>query len=353
VRRHTHPGHHHHHAAHGVIGLQRAHSARTRERRTFAIRRRPCILEVVRSVLGPGLLATLALLAGCAELGVVSDGTSISVGKPNRGRILDAARLPDRGDGFLTREIWKTRGNRYGTDELIDLLTGVSSRLVPQTNGVRVVVADLSGRVGGAAPQWHRSHQSGRDVDLLYFVRDKDGKPVEPEVMHAFRPSGAARDGSGVNIDVPRTWLLVRELVTAPEAPVQYIFMYEPIAVKLLEYAQQRGEPPAVIARARKALKQPGDSAPHHDHLHVRIYCSSQDRGYGCVDIGPVELLAEREAEIAAQAQLIASTLGSAGATTPAKTASPAAAIGAGTPAPTVRTLLRTRSHRLDLRRWR
>ena len=47
-------------------------------------------------------LALLAL-AGCAELGVISDGTSISVGKPSRGHLIDGSRLPDRGEGFTTR----------------------------------------------------------------------------------------------------------------------------------------------------------------------------------------------------------------------------------------------------------
>jgi hypothetical protein len=35
-------------------------------------------------------------------------------------------------------------------------------------------------------------------------------------------------------------------------------------------------------------LHQPGDSAPHDDHLHLRIYCSQNDRPLGCVDRGPV-----------------------------------------------------------------
>ena len=78
---------------------------------------------------------------------------------------------------------------------------------------------------------------------------------------------------------------------------MQWVFMYEPIARRLIEHAVQIGEPEALIARARKACKQPGDSARHDDHMHVRVYCSSADRAYGCADIGPMELLAERQAE--------------------------------------------------------
>ena len=238
----------------------------------------------------------IALLAGCAELSL-SDGTSISVGKPSSGYLLGGVRLADRGDGFVTREIWRTRNNRFGTDELIDLVTAVAHRMATEVRDVKLVVADLSGRGGGERAAFHRSHQTGRDVDLLYYMRDAAGQPFEPDAMHVFDATARAVGGSGITIDVPRTWALVKELITAPEAPVQWIFMYEPIAQQLLAHAQQLGEPEALRARARLTLKQPGDSARHDDHMHVRVYCSPADQRYGCVDLGPMELLAERAAE--------------------------------------------------------
>ena len=124
--------------------------------------RAPCRLGLVRRV------AVLALLLGasCAELGVISDGTSISMGKPQRGWLVDGARIPDKGEGFFTRSTWTSRGNRYGTDELVDLLTAVSRRMATRFKQ-RLVIADLSRKRGGEAYEWHRSHQSGRDVDLL------------------------------------------------------------------------------------------------------------------------------------------------------------------------------------------
>ncbi|MBL9015758.1 MAG: penicillin-insensitive murein endopeptidase, partial [Myxococcales bacterium] len=240
----------------------------------------------------------LLVASGCAELGAtaVGDGTSVSVGKPSNGYVVDGKRLPDSGEGFTTREVWRTRGNRYGTDELLDLLTGVGRRMARQVD-TRLVVADLSGQRGGESRKWHRSHQSGRDVDLVYYMRGADGKPFEADAMRVFDASAKAKDGSGITVDIPRTWLLVKELVTAPEARVQWVFMYEPIAAKLIEHAVALGEPEALIARARKTLKQPGDSAPHNDHMHVRVYCTDTDRMFGCVDIGPMELYAERQAE--------------------------------------------------------
>ncbi|MDQ3339314.1 MAG: penicillin-insensitive murein endopeptidase [Myxococcota bacterium] len=310
------------------------------------------------------LAVVLALLSGCVELGVVTDGTSLSVGKPSRGHIVDGARLPDRGEGFLTREIWKSRGNRFGTDELVDLLTAVSRRVAPKNGGIRLVVADLSGKGGGAALQWHRSHQSGRDVDLLYYMRDKTGKPFENDAMHVVR--GDLTTVDGMTVDIPRVWNLVRELLTAQEAPVQWVFMYQPIANALVEHAVKIGEPEALVERAKKACKQPGDSAPHHDHMHVRVYCAFADRSYGCLDIGPMELLAEREADFATQQAAIASAMEHRPVAptftevaiqhmtpvTPPVSAPAASALPASD-LRSIQRLLRTGAYRVDLWRWR
>jgi penicillin-insensitive murein DD-endopeptidase len=350
-------------------------------------------MRVVRAVVAVFALGFAA--SGCAELGVVTDGTSISYGRPNRGRLIDGAKLPDQGPGFVTPETWKKRGNRYGTHELVHLIKGVAKRMRKKSRDARLVVADLSGNNGGENRQFHRSHQSGRDVDLIYYMRDADGKPLEPDAMRVFDATLTAKDGSGVTLDVPRTWAMVRELLTAQEAYVQYIFIYRPIAEALIDHATRNKEPDAIIARATKALKQPGDSAPHNDHMHVRVYCSASDRMFGCQDIGPLELLAEREAEARQAVEMIASSLPAAPdaddaeqaaenmaianaitrGPSSATTAQAVAAADASAPRertaadvwkeattsstaasivpPSFSSLLRASSHRIDLRSWR
>ncbi|HEY6035131.1 MAG TPA: penicillin-insensitive murein endopeptidase [Kofleriaceae bacterium] len=299
-----------------------------------------------------GFLCAVLLLTGCVELGVVTDGTSISVGKASHGYLVDAARLPDKGEGYMTREIWLQRDNRYGTDELVELITGVARRLAPQMKGTRLVIADMSSRRGGGGREnsaFHRSHQSGRDADLLYYMRDAEGQPFEADAMHQFDGRGRTHDGSGITLDVPRTWLLVKELVAAPEAPVQFIFMYEPVARLLLDHAAQIGEPPAVIAKARLALKQPGDSARHDDHMHVRVYCSKADREFGCVDMGPMELLAEREAEHSQLLELVGQVVTHGDTTKTAGTLHPTGQVMGASAAAS----LGARADRIDLRGWR
>jgi hypothetical protein len=167
--------------------------------------------------------------------------------------------------------------------------------------------------------------------------------------------------------------------------------MYQPIAERIIDYARQNHEDPVIIARAIKACRQPGDSAPHNDHMHVRIYCSDTDREFGCVDIGPMELLAEREAEKQKTLQLIANalphsdpapataateawpgtafapapTLGLTSTATPGITSTPLPAgptdlatssgVMSSTNAPSASfsSLLRARADRIDLRGWR
>ena len=317
------------------------------------------------------VLAVLALAlgsAGCAELGVVTDGTSVSYGKPSRGYLIDGTKLPDKGEGYTTREVWAERGNRFGTDELVEMLKTVARHMHQQIKDVRLVVADLSSNGGGAARKFHASHQSGRDADLLYYMRDAEGQPFEPDAMHVFNRSLTAVDKSGITIDVPRTWLLVKELLTAQEAYVQYIFMYQPIAAKLIEYAQAQHEDPVIIARAIKACRQPNDSAPHNDHMHVRVYCSAEDRQYGCVDVGPLDMLAERETEKQKTLATIAAALPHAEDEAPAPAVTTASQVWAAqqaqtqtqtatadstAPSAAFSSLLRARADRIDLRGWR
>jgi penicillin-insensitive murein endopeptidase len=279
------------------------------------------------------------------------------VGRAAQGRLIEGKRLPDQGEGFLTRDVWKARGNRYGTDELLDLIVGVG-RHMALDRGTRLVVADLSPPGGGRSSSlFHRSHQSGRDVDLIYFMRDAAGKPFEADAMHVFDRNGRATDGTGITVDIPRTWLVVKALLTAQEAPVQWIFMYQPIANLMLDYATGLGEPAELIQRARMACRQPNDSARHDDHMHVRIYCAKRDRLNGCVDVGQMDLLAERNGKTSNQLDEIASTL--VGASGPLGGTRSFAAPAAHPPAAATREvesfskLLRTRSDRVYLRRWR
>jgi penicillin-insensitive murein endopeptidase len=155
----------------------------------------------------------------------------------------------------------------------------------------RVTVADLSWEHGGAS-QWHKSHQSGRDVDLVFFVTDEAGRSVDPEDMRQFDARGVSLPIEGqpkLLFDVARNWTLVRALVEHQGPPLQRVFIFDPLKEMLLDHARAIGEPEWLIAEAAILLHQPGDSLPHDDHMHVRISCTAEDAPFGCEDYGKLD----------------------------------------------------------------
>jgi penicillin-insensitive murein endopeptidase len=226
------------------------------------------------------VLTAVAGLGGggaCAELGVVGDGTTLSWGPPNEGVLIDGARLPTVGDGFVVPERWAARGTQWGTDELIDTIVYVGRAVAAEHHGSRLVVGDLSIRGGGESAH-HRSHQTGRDVDLVLFARDARGTPIESIEMRHYGADGKTSDaGEPLTFDAERTWTAVRALLEAPGPGVANVFLYAPLRDLVLDHARARGEPDALIDLAGSVLSQPSDSARHDDHLHVRMLCAADD----------------------------------------------------------------------------
>jgi penicillin-insensitive murein endopeptidase len=235
----------------------------------------------------------IAAFGGCASRQILGGDGSVSFGPSNAGALLEAARLPPSGPGFRVPTIWRARGLGFGTEELIGLIVIVGAELERTQPGRPLAVADLSPRRGGPSA-WHRSHQTGRDVDLIYLARDAAGRPVEPEAMRRYDAAGrtiddAAFGGAALVFDDAANWAMIRALVTSTAAEVQYAFISDDLKQRLLDHAEATGEDPAIVAAAAVILRQPGDSLPHDDHVHVRIFCSPTDRELGCEDAGALE----------------------------------------------------------------
>jgi len=198
----------------------------------------------------------------------MDDGTSVSWGRGNGGKLLNAARLPVSGEGYRIPQRWADRGLNYGTDEMVSLIAYLGRRMSAEFPGAKLAVADISPEHGGRSA-WHRSHQSGRDVDLLFFAVDGQGRPVRLEGMPTFQPDGSTKPGVDdagnpigvIYFDVERNWYLVRSLIENPVARVQYMFVYDPLKQLLLDHARAMGEPPDIIELASYILHQPSDSA--------------------------------------------------------------------------------------------
>jgi len=218
------------------------------------------------------------------------DTQSVSCGRVNRGGLAYPAALAPQGEGYIISEPWRSRGLRFGTEELVGLIRRAAAAVNRAHPGALLGVGDLSKERGGSAPN-HRSHQAGRDVDLLYYAVDEAGKPMAPgDCMPAYAPDAMARlcyyptekmQVPPRRFDVKRNWALIKAMLTDEHARVRVVFMSLGVRRWLLDHAAKLGEPRALIRRAEKTLMRPPRGRAHTDHMHVRIRCSRDDRWRG------------------------------------------------------------------------
>jgi penicillin-insensitive murein endopeptidase len=174
----------------------------------------------------------------------------------------------------------------YGTPTLVGLLERTARAMGQNDPTVRVLVGDLSAKSGGRI-SGHASHQSGLDVDVALFYKDADGNPFVPTRYITLNEQGASEDGT-IRLDSDRMWRFTELLLRDAEADVQYIFLYKPLIVLTLEAGRRAGAHQEMLRRAETVLTQPGDSSPHAEHMHIRIYCPRDDEEKLCQTTGPV-----------------------------------------------------------------
>jgi penicillin-insensitive murein endopeptidase len=249
------------------------------------------------------VLALLGLtVASCVGRGYFTDGTSVALGRADRGVLRSGRALALTGEGFLVPPLWAARNTRFGTDELVSAIERAAARVACEHPGALLGVGDLSQRGGGNMP-FHRSHENGRDADLLFYSVDAEGAPLAPaDAMpryrgHKLRAHPPYEDlGHPIGrrfFDAERNWALVAALLEDPEIDVEYLFVSQEIRERLIDEARSVGAPSATLLAAEYALKQPSGFPPHDDHLHLRVRCSAADRALGCVDEGRVRLRSE------------------------------------------------------------
>ena len=217
---------------------------------------------------------------------------STSLRNPNDGSLRGGVPLPLSAPGLRFNPARDPRA-RYGTVEVVRALVGAGARVDRELGGRPVMINDLSYEQGGPMPH-HRSHQSGRDVDVLFYQLGPNGEPIE-SVGAFFDPTGAGvdfreladpDDDVALQIDIPRTWLLLRALIEDQDAQLQQIFVAEHLRTLLLEYARSTEAPSATVKRFAAMSCQP--SYPHDDHFHFRFFCALEDIADGCRDSAPL-----------------------------------------------------------------
>jgi len=182
---------------------------------------------------------------------------SMSLGRPNRGGLVGAVQIPP---GERWEIVQPSRA--WATQETVDYLIAAIDKVHEQfpTDTHVAYIGHLSKQHGGPIRP-HRSHQSGRDVDVGYYYLNEKAAWYQR----------AAKS----TLDLPRSWAFVRALVT--ETDVEYIFMNTSVQKLLKKYALSIGEDPAWINRIFQYRgRNPAPIIRHawgHDtHLHVRFY---------------------------------------------------------------------------------
>lgn len=195
----------------------------------------------------------------------VPESTSESIGRPHHGRLANAEQLPPH-PGYYLRD----RRRAYGTLEtVLWIQDGVEAVLDRFPESPQVRVHDISNREGGRMRD-HRSHQSGRDVDISFY-QERCPSGVCP--MRRLRPE---------DLDAERQWALFQHWLE--NDLVEAIFIDHSLQRPLYEEARRRGATRAQLQRWFQYPRNRHDRQGiirhyprHRDHAHVRFVCPDTD----------------------------------------------------------------------------
>jgi penicillin-insensitive murein endopeptidase len=163
---------------------------------------------------------------------------------------------------------------RWGVEPLVGAIDRAARSVRKQFTDSVASVGHLS-KPGGGELDRHASHESGRDADVGFYVRDQKGKPLYADHFVAFKGDGTAPSWPGAQFDDARNWAFVSSIASDAHARVTHIFVSTPIRQRLLSYAAKVGAPGNIRVRASELMAQPHGSLPHDDHFHIRVACPS------------------------------------------------------------------------------
>jgi murein endopeptidase len=181
----------------------------------------------------------------------------VSVGSPNRGRLTGGVQLPES-DLYTVRRPEEAYGSSHTILEIQEAIAAFRD-----TSGYdgKLIVGAISLERGGRFRP-HRSHQSGRDVDIRL-----------PKVAGADPKSDSPSD-----IDWDASWKLVQAFIEQGDA--EYIFLDYSRQKRLYEAAKRAGADKATL---EKAIQYPRSrktnngilrhAEGHLIHIHVRVNC--------------------------------------------------------------------------------
>jgi penicillin-insensitive murein endopeptidase len=213
-----------------------------------------------------------------------------SVGTPTEGHLQGGAHL-DTTPQIRIVTGYQPGDVRWGLGSLVGMLDRASRRVRHQFPDAVMSVGHLSKQGGGELDR-HASHESGRDADVAFYVKNQQGHPVYADQFVKFVANGTAPTWPGAVFDDAKNWALVAAFLDDPVAHVSHIFVAAHLRARLLAYAARVGAPLALQSRAAVTMVQPHGSLPHDDHFHVRISCPAGMTG--CIENPALRHVARR-----------------------------------------------------------
>jgi len=193
-----------------------------------------------------------------------------SVGEPWAGRLQHPTALPP-GEGYVIRRPSRAFGTET-TVELIERAIGETLEAFPDEHVL--AIGDISAESGGLITQ-HRSHQSGRDVDIGLFYNEQPAD-YPANFVHATED----------NLDCAATFKLLESFLasTDDDGGVLMIFLDFDVQGILYSWALDHGISERRLGRIFQYPHGRGSSeglvrhvANHDNHMHVRFKCPSED----------------------------------------------------------------------------
>ena len=190
---------------------------------------------------------------------VTVSSNGYSVGKPNRGKLVNGVLLPEN-EKLYTR---RNPDGLYGTSHTIGNLQHAIAVWRQETDySGQLVVSAISKKHGGRFRP-HKSHQTGRDVDIRL--------PVRKGIDHTLAQNSK-------EIDWDATWSLVQALLETKQ--VQYIFLEYSRQKRLFAAAKRAGVSEKQLSSWIQYPNRPKTNngivrhaEGHTSHMHVRFNC--------------------------------------------------------------------------------